>query len=70
MPENYKCIMDNEYQEKKGNLLAEIFSLQNIYTLTKYFLSVNTNYKGKVFIFLFYIRAKAWFYFFLPFLPC
>jgi hypothetical protein len=42
----YSFIMDFEYQEKKGNLLAEIYSLRNlfiIYRFHKIFLSVNTN---------------------------
>jgi hypothetical protein len=33
LPENYRLMMNFEYQEKKeGNLLAEIYSLPNLYT--------------------------------------
>jgi hypothetical protein len=45
-------MMDYEYQERKGNLLAEIYSLRNLYTVyylvdvTKYFLFMNTNSVG------------------------
>jgi hypothetical protein len=52
MPENYRFMMDYEYQEKKeGNILAEMYILQiyAVYYLldfTKFFLSLNTNSGG------------------------
>jgi hypothetical protein len=49
MPENYRFMMDYEYQTKKEEtcklkyIVSEVYILSTVLDFTKYFLSVNIN---------------------------